>query len=220
MYKRYIHACSCVILDPANEQAEIAAISATLPRRATRRMSRLGLMLNHLLEHMPLNFSTTLVYGTTFTEVGALEKYLDSFPYASPLAFQQSIHPGGIEQALILRQQEVGVLLPLAGQRNLLPQLLKSAFLSGTLETVLSGGEEAGSWLKEFGLSSDSSYAFAMHLSEQEEGSIGSLEWNPESTLETNVALPSFEAAIRTFDERKNAIIDSSHHGRFSIQWQ
>jgi hypothetical protein len=219
MHKRYIHACSCIFLDPENEKEDLVPVAAMLPPKAARRMSRLGIMLYNLLDKMPLNFATTLIYGTTFTEVSALQTYLDSFPYASPLAFQKSIHPGGIEQALILRHQEVGALLPLAGKASLLPQMLKCAFLSETPNTVLSGGEEQGGWLKGHGIAYDSSFAFAIHLSENAEGSIGTLEWEPESTQE-DVALPSLEAAVKMFNERKPLVIDCGCHGRFSTHWK
>src|SRR5947199_274737 len=70
-----------------------------------------------------------LIYASTFAETRSLEDYLTSFPTASPLLFQTSIHPGAVQQVLIGRQQPVGRFWPLTGRRRLVEHALLTALL-------------------------------------------------------------------------------------------
>lgn len=155
---------ACVRIDEERALERFSELKGSLPSRVARRMSRLGLMLTHLLEQTGIAEDTAVIYASTFGEGRTLETYLDSFPEASPLGFQSSIHPSGVEQGLIYRQQAVREFFPMAGGKNLpLCQLLQLRLCSAHGgKVLLLGGEEAGIWLKDFGLAADSNFAFAL----------------------------------------------------------
>lgn len=196
----------------------MAPLMATLPPRAVRRMSRLGILLSHVLREMPIGIDSTLIYATTYTETGALEAFLRSFPFASPTAFQTSIHPGGVEQALILDQRAVGTFIPLAGKENLVAGALQCALLSGTRDVILCGGEEAGTWLRDYGLSYSHSYAYAIHLSTQEEGARGCITWNVAKGCPQDEIPTAYSFAVR-MQAAETMVLGDPSVGRFSVTW-
>lgn len=212
MHKRYIQSFNTIFLDPDDEVAGLARALALLPKRAARRMSRLGIMLHYLLTDLPLDLRTTLIYGTSFSECNTLESYLDSFPYASPTAFQNSIHPGGIEQALILNKQAVGAFFPVAGQRNLMLQMLKLTFTAKSEEVILCGGEEKGGWLTDFGLAHNCSFAFAMRLSESQNEACGELIWET-NTKTSGDSVPNMDEAVRLFSKGQAVCFENDSLG-------
>jgi hypothetical protein len=218
MLKRYIHQVATVFPDPAREGDAMAPLVAALPPRVVRRMSRLGILLNHVLKGMPVGVDSTLIYATTFTETGALETYLRSFPYASPTAFQTSIHPGGVEQALILDQREVGTFIPLAGKDTLVASALQCALLSDSEDVVLCGGEEAGTWLRDYALSYPVSYAYAIHLSIREEGSLGCITWSATEGC-TQDKLPAADLFAARMKAAEDMILGDRWVGRFAVTW-
>ena len=71
----------------------LRAWMGNFPANAVRRMTRLGLMLGATLRDFPIGEDDAVVYATTFGETVAIARYLESFPAASPLHFQSSIHP-------------------------------------------------------------------------------------------------------------------------------
>src|SRR5210317_1678541 len=142
MISRYIASFKCCFPDPEDAAASVTALVPDIPKRASRRMSLLGKQIHHVLSDIELDLETSIIYGTTYTEAKALEAFLDSIPYASPTAFQTSIHPGGIEQALIMRKQEVASLFPLAGKAMLWTQMAQAAMTCMTPRTIVVGGEE------------------------------------------------------------------------------
>ena len=79
-------------------------------------MTHLGLLIGSALDGVPLEPEDAMVYASTYAETRALEDFLLSFPQASPSLFQASIHPGGVQQVLIGRQQPISRLWPLAGR--------------------------------------------------------------------------------------------------------
>src|SRR2546428_10923021 len=104
MTERFIHHLR--VERPAGAETATEArerLRDKFPRAALRRMTHLGLMLGSTLDGMALTPEDALVYATSFAETRALEDFLASFPAASPLLFQTSIHPGGIQQVLIGR---------------------------------------------------------------------------------------------------------------------
>src|SRR5262249_2692787 len=119
------------------------------PRTALRRMTHLGMLVGSTLEGAALSADGALVYATTFAEPRALEGFVASFPEASPMLFQTSIHPGGVQQVLIGRQQPIARLWPLAGRARLVEQALMTALLEPAANIVVAGGEERGTWLLE-----------------------------------------------------------------------
>jgi hypothetical protein len=217
MHKLYIQSFSSIFLDQEDEKTSLAPAIAIIPKRAARRMSRLGIMLHFLLNELDLDLRTTLIYGTSFSESTTLESYLESFPHASPTAFQNSIHPGGIEQALILNKQEVGAFFPLAGGRNLMLQMMKLAFSAQNSDVILCGGEEKGNWLADFGLAHPCSFAFAMRLSDSSDGACGALIWE-EATTKRKEVVPSMDEAIRLFSTGQTVRLESHSLGLIRME--
>lgn len=217
MHKRYIQSFQSLFLDTDDEKSGLASAMANLPKRSVRRMSRLGIMLHHLLKDMSLDLRTTLIYGTSFSECTSLESYLDSFPHASPTGFQNSIHPSGIEQALILKKQEVGAFFPLAGQNNLMMQMLKLAFSSQAPDVVLCGGEEKGGWLADYALAYGCSFAFAMHTSNSPKGACAELI-QESTTTKNEHSVPSMEETVRLFSSRQSVVFKSHSLGQIRIE--
>lgn len=141
------------------------------PPGTARRMTHLGMLMGAVLSPLSPCEDDAIVYMSQFGESRTLEAYLDSFPTASPLQFQTSIHPSGVQQLFIGRHLAVGQLYPLAGDRQLVAQGLLTAALTGASRTLLCGGEERGSWLLECDCASSETFAFAVALtSERGEG--------------------------------------------------
>src|SRR5213078_4454274 len=111
--ERFIHHAR-VERPPTSETAAEARdrFREKLPRTALRRMTHLGMLLGSTLDGVALTSDDAVVYATRFGETRALEEFLTSFPTASPLLFQTSIHPSGMQQVLIARQQPVARLWP------------------------------------------------------------------------------------------------------------
>jgi hypothetical protein len=156
-----------------------ARLADKFPRNALRRMTHLGLLVGSTLDGVALTPEDALVYATTFAETRALEDFLTSFPAASPLLFQTSIHPGAVQQVLIGRQQPVARLWPLAGRTRLVEQALLTACLEPAPRVVLVGGEERGTWMLAQGMASNRSFAFAVVLTHDATGACGCVEFVP-----------------------------------------
>ena len=162
----------------------LRAWMGNFPANAVRRMTRLGLMLGSALRDFPLAEDDAVVYATTFGETVAIARYLESFPTASPLHFQTSIHPSAIEQVLINRQCPVRELTPLAGQPDLSAQAALTALLTPGGRVLLTGGEEIGSWMRQYDAASAVGFAFALELGEENPsstppaGAVGEVSWH------------------------------------------
>lgn len=152
--------------DPGAEDAAAtrARLKDRFPPGAVRRMTRLGLLVGAALHELAPAEDDALVYATQFGEGRALEDFLDSFPTASPTLFQTSIHPSGVQQALIGRQRAVREVLPLAGGDNLVGQALLAALLAPAPRVLLAGGEERGTWLVAHRAASERTFAYALAL--------------------------------------------------------
>lgn len=174
MTDRFIHQVR-VELPPPEEGAAQARerLKDKFPRGAVRRMTHLGMLLGASLEGAMPGADDAVVYATSYAETRALEDFLASFPAASPLLFQTSIHPGGVQQVLIGRQQPVARLWPLAGRARLVDQALTTAMLETAERVWVLGGEERGTWLLEQGMASARAFAFALELRREREGSVG-----------------------------------------------
>lgn len=159
-------------------------------------MTQLGLLLGHVLGKLAPGENDTLVYASVYAESRALEDYLVSFPAASPTLFQTSIHPSAVQQALIARQQPVRQFFPHTGRAQLVAHALQSALLATTPRSILCGGEERGTWLREHGAASDSSFAFALALTTESTGALGTLSLAPSERDEGELTLPDFFAAL------------------------
>jgi hypothetical protein len=178
-----------------------------LPGRATRRMTHLGMMVRLCIQKLQVVESTPVIYASAFAESESLEKFIDSFPGASPAMFQSSIHPSAVEQALIPQKSSIDRFYPITSDENLAGKALENCFLLSGDEVVLVGGEERGTWLCEHELASDVSFALGVRLS-RSSGGIGriSLEKAKSTELSSGMDLVSFANAM---DRRESIRIPS-----------
>jgi hypothetical protein len=177
-FERFIHHLRVELPVASEAAAEARArLGDKFPRTALRRMTHLGLLLGSALDGVALTPEDAVVYASSYAETRALEDFLGSFPQASPLLFQTSIHPGGVQQVLIGRQQPVARLWPLAGRTRLVEQALLTALLEPAPRVVLLGGEERGTWLLEQGYASDRAFAFALVLTREAAGAVGRVDF-------------------------------------------
>ena len=192
MIERFIHHVRTE-LPAANETAATARtrLAEKFPRTALRRMTHLGLMLGSTLDGVPLTPEDALVYASTFAETRALEDFLASFPMASPLLFQTSIHPGGVQQVLIGRQQPIARLWPMAGRARLVEHALLTALIEPAARVAVAGGEERGSWLLEHNVASARAFAFALVLTRERASAVGRIAFLPDAPADD--ACPTLE---------------------------
>ena len=182
MIERFIHFVRVEQPDPAEDAtAARQRLRDVFPRPALRRMTHLGMLLGACIEGRGFGPEDAVVYASQFAETRALEDFLRSFPAASPLLFQTSIHPGGVQQVLIGRQQPVARLWPLAARERLVEQALSTALLESADRVWVLGGEERGAWLLEQGMASDRAFAFALELRAAREGAVGRVRCDPDS---------------------------------------
>jgi hypothetical protein len=164
--------------DPAETAASARArLADKFPRTALRRMTHLGFLTGEALDGVSLGEDDAVVYATTYAETRALEDFLTSFPSASPLLFQTSIHPSAIQQVLIGRQQSIRRFWPMTGRLRLVESALLAALLEPAPRVVLAGGEERGTWLLEQGNASSEAFAFGIVLSRDPIGSQGRIRF-------------------------------------------
>lgn len=142
-----------------------------------------------------------MVFASTFAETRALEDFLATFPAASPLLFQTSIHPGSVQQVLIGRQQPVGRLWPLAGRTRLVEQALLTALLEPAPRVALVGGEERGTWMLEHNVASTTSFACAALLTREPAGAAGRVAFSPGPIADA--ACPTLEDFTHALAERR-----------------
>lgn len=201
MVERFIHHAR-VELPPAGEAAAEARerLKEKFPRGAVRRMTHLGMLLGAALDGAAVGADDAVVYASSYAETRALEDFLGSFPAASPLLFQTSIHPGGVQQVLIGRQQPVARLWPLAGRARLVEQALTTAMLEPAERVWVIGGEERGTWLLEQGMASERAYAFAVELRRERTGAVGRVRGrgaeDKDGRQDAGVALAEFAEAV------------------------
>lgn len=202
MIERFLHHLR-VELPAANETAAEARarLAEKFPRNAVRRMTHLGLLLGSALDGLPLGPDDALVFASTFAETRALEEFLLSFPSASPLLFQTSIHPGGVQQVLIGRQQSIARLWPLAGRTRLVEQAFLTSLLEPADRVALLVGEERGTWMLEHGMASATSFALAAMLTHESTDAKGRIAFTPGP--QADEACPSLENLAHAQVERR-----------------
>jgi hypothetical protein len=198
MIERFLHHVRTELPDPGENAAGARVrLADKFPRTALRRMTHLGLLLGSVLEEATLGPEDALVYASTYAETRALEDYLTGFPAASPLLFQTSIHPGGVQQVLIGRSQPLARLWPLAGRARLVEQALLTALLEPAPRVALAGGEEAGTWMLAHGMASPIAFAFATVLTREPAGAAGRVTFTPGTEADAAVpALLDFTQAL------------------------
>jgi len=218
MTERFIHHVR-VELPAASETAAEARVRLAdkFPRTALRRMTHLGLLVGAALDGAALGPDDALVYATTFAETRALEDFLTSFPAASPLLFQTSIHPGGVQQVLIGRQQPIARLWPLAGRARLVEQALLTALLEPAARVVVAGGEERGTWMLDQRMASPTAYAYAAVLAREAAGAVGRVTFTPGE--KAAAACPAAEEFAQALAGRRPLGWDGVG-GTWALAWQ
>jgi hypothetical protein len=217
MIERFIHQVRVELPDDHESAAEARIrLSDKFPRTALRRMTHLGLLLGSALDGVKLGPDDAVVYASTFAETRALEEFLASFPGASPLLFQTSIHPGGVQQVLIGRQQPIARLWPFAGRARLVEHALMAALMEPASQVGFVGGEERGTWLLDHGMASPRAFAFATLLTRQPAGANGKISFQPDShSDESCPSLENFALALAG----QQPLAWSGSGGHWTLQW-
>ena len=205
----------------------VRELSKNFAPNAARRMTQLGLLLGEALREFPIEPADAVVYATTFGETVATGRYLESFPTASPLFFQTSIHPSAIEQVLINRGCPVRELTPLAGQPDLSAQAALTALLTPGERVLLTGGEEVGTWLRQLDAASNVGFAFALELSHGTAGpAVGELRWNRDRSggptgnlLVSSAVAGDLHALFHAVRFRQPLRCDSPAGGEIEVVW-
>lgn len=217
MIERFIHHLRCELPAVAETAAEARVrLAGKFPAAAMRRMTHLGLLIGAALDGVPLAPDDALVYASTFAETRALEDFLRSFPAASPLLFQTSIHPGGVQQVLIGRQQPIARLWPLAGRTRLVEQALLTALLEPAARVAFVGGEERGTWMLEHHMAAERAFAFAAILTRQPADAEGRVRFTPNAAVEE--ACPTLENFARALAGRQT-LKWSGAGGEWALEW-
>jgi hypothetical protein len=218
MIERYLHFVRTE-LPPTDEVAAGARVRLAdkFQRTALRRMTHLGMLLGSVLEEAKPGPDDALVYASSFAETRALEDFLLSFPQASPLLFQTSIHPGGVQQVLIGRQQPLARLWPLAGRKRLVEQALLTALLEPASRVIIAGGEECGTWLQEQKMASHRPFAFAAVLTRESAGSVGRVAFTPSAA--DDEACPSLENFATALGSRQ-PLRWTGAGGAWTLEWK
>ncbi len=218
MTERFIHHAKAELPAPTEAASEARArLADKFPRTALRRMTHLGLLVGSTLDGVALGPDDALVYATTFAETRALEDFLTSFPAASPSLFQTSIHPGGVQQVLIGRQQAVARLWPLAGRSRLVEQVLLTALLEPAARVAVAGGEERGTWMLEHNMATARAFAFAMVLTREPVGAIGRVTASADAAS-GDTLVPGLEHFAVALSERQTLNWNGAGH-RWGIEW-
>ena len=205
----------------------IRELARNFSPNAARRMTHLGLLLGETLREFSIEPGDAVIYATTFGETVATGRYLESFPSASPLFFQTSIHPSAIEQVLINRGCPVRELTPLAGQPDLSAQAALTALLTPGERVLLTGGEEVGTWLRQLDAASNVGFAFALELGAgPAETAIGEMSWSANRAREQSANRSPSSAVVGDLHELFHAVryrqplrCDSPAGGEIEIAW-
>ncbi len=217
MTERFIQHLRVELPGPGENAAGARArLADKFPRTALRRMTHLGMLLGSTLDGAPLGPEDAVVYATSYGETRALEDFLASFPGASPLLFQTSIHPGGVQQVLIGRQQPVARLWPLAGRARLVEQALLTALIEPAGRVALVGGEERGSWLLDHQMASARAFAFAAILTREPTGAAGRFVFTP--GVHADEPCPSLEEFALALSGRR-ALSWHNAGGTWGLEW-
>lgn len=200
MLERHLHFVRTERPDPAETAATARTrLGEKFPRAALRRMTHLGMLLGSTLDGLVPGTDDAVVYATTYAETRALEDYLASFPAASPLLFQTSIHPGAVQQVMIGRQQPLSRFWPLTGRARLTEHALLTAVMETAPRVLLLGGEERGTWLLENNMASDRSFAFAVSLTRDATGAAACVRFTPsptDSSFDIRLSTPNGDNGI------------------------
>ncbi len=209
-------------IGPFNEILDndfIKKLKQEFPPLLARRMTLLSLLIGNVCKNFKLAEEDEIVYATTCAEGLSLESFLLSFPTPSPLHFQNSIHPSGIEQVLIARQQPINNLLPINGApQTIILNALMAIMHTQSEYSYLISGEEKGNRLSDVQITNNCSYAYSIEFCKDNTDAIGKLCWKPCSTdsLDTVITGDDF---IKFLDCKKELELQHKNFGKFKITW-
>lgn len=215
---RYIHAMQHFGPLEQVPDSVIKELKQQFPALVSRRLTRMALMIAACLKDQVIAADATVIYATTFSETNCLEKYLESFPTPSPLMFQNSIHPSGMEQVLIARKQPVEEFFCYAGDTHILHSALIAAFTSDQPEQWLVAAEERGTWLTERGFASEQNFAWALRLNQDSEGALARMEWTPDTQTPATSPLSTLDF-LNLLLERRDRQLQTESLGTVTLQW-
>ncbi len=205
--------------DPSEEAAGARArLAGKFPRNSLRRMTHLGLLTGAALDGVAVDADDAVVYATTYAETRTLEDFLASFPAASPLLFQSSIHPSAVQQVLIGRQQPIRRFWPVTGRRRLVESALLAALMEPAPRVVFTGGEERGRWLLQRDMASGQTFAFGIVLTKDPAGARGGIRFQP-GGIAPDEACPTLLAFAEAV-ERRDALRWRGAGGEWSLEWR
>ena len=126
-----------------------------------------------------------MVYATTFGETITLGRYLESFP-APPArcTSRRASTRARLNRCSSTASCPVRELTPLAGQPDLSAQAALTALLTPGGRVLLTGGEEIGSWMRQYDAASAVGFAFALELGAKDPastppvGAVGEISWH------------------------------------------
>jgi hypothetical protein len=217
MIERFLHHVRVELPEPAETAAGARnRLADKFARTALRRMTHLGLLIGSVLDGVKLDPEDALVYASTYAETRALEDFLTSFPEASPLLFQTSIHPGGIQQVLIGRQQPIARLWPLAGRNRIIEHALLTALMEPAARVAFVGGEECGSWMLEQGMAARRAFAFAALINREYADAVAKITFTPCNHSDGDCpSLENFAVALT----QRHPLAWSGAGGDWQLQW-
>ena len=219
MLERHIAYARVERPDPAETASDARhRLADKFPRTALRRMTHLGLLTGAALDAVALGAGDAIVYATTFAETRALEDFLMSFPAASPLLFQTSIHPSAVQQVLIGRQQPVSRFWPVTGRLRLVESALLTALMEPASRVVLAAGEERGTWLREQSMAADQPFALGLVLVSDPAGASGRIRFEPRDDPPDGPCptLPELAESVG----RRCALRWRGAGGEWSLEWR
>lgn len=146
--------------------ARIADFRKALPAGRARRLTAMAVLLSEVLRRLPHEEDEPVYFGSTYGDTPSLEKYLASFPHASPMSFQNSIHPGPLVQAFVARGRPVPAFLPFAGGREIIGSLLLSAMTASAATRLCIVAETQATWMTQASIASGATFALGFRMTE------------------------------------------------------
>lgn len=212
------HARAVIGETPDAAEALVEAHRDTLPRARGRRMNPLGLALDLALAGDLPGTDEPIVFVSRHGTTRSLEDFLKSFPHPSPLAFQNAIHPAGIEQCLVPHRAAVGELIPFASDDAAgVAAALRALFHAPGRARRFVGGEERGTWLHPLDAASGETFAFSLTLTaEREPDSIGTLARDASTEESSPMSPREFTRAVA---RREPARFGLPGFGFFVLTW-
>lgn len=217
MIERFLHHVRVELPEPGETAAGARnRLADKFARTALRRMTHLGLLIGSVLDGVKLEAEDALVYASTYAETRALEDFLTSFPEASPLLFQTSIHPGGVQQVLIGRQQPIARFWPLAGRARIVEHALLTALMEPAGRVAFVGGEECGSWMLDEGMAARRAFAFAALINRESADAVAKMTFTPCNRSDEDCpSLENFAVALT----QRHPLAWSGAGGDWQLQW-